>query len=202
MTLSKRLNFATKGETFLEFKREQLILQIKQVWKEYKAIRTEFLILLKQALLKLNNTYQEMGKYGLNLISKLSNIQYNPVVDIQYKKKAGIILSQVKYKLSREENLPAYTFENTSHYLDDLIVILNQLFTVLINFSEIEDLLFKYSYNFKRVNRRINGLKNIIIPQLKVDIKKIRDVLEEIERESYIRLKKTKDLIINQQKKI
>jgi V/A-type H+-transporting ATPase subunit D len=202
MALNKRLNFAAKGETFLEFKREQLLFRIKQVWKDYNKIRTEFLALFKEALLKLNNTYQEMGKYGLNLISKLSKIQYKPIVDVQYKKKAGIILSQVNFKLSREEILPAYTFENTSHYLDDLINILEKLFGVLIQFSEIEDLLFKYSHNFKKVNRRINGLKNIIIPQLKVDIKKIRDVLEEIERESYIRLKKTKDLIISQQKKI
>ena len=202
MGLTKRLNFAVKGETFLEFKREQLMFRIKQIWNEYNEIRSNFLSLFKQSLVKLNQTYKEMGKYNLKLISKLSIIQYKPIIDIQYKRRAGILISQVKSKLSQAEILPAYTFENTSHYLDDLIQILKQLFGVLIEFSEIEDLLIKYSFNFKKVNRRINGLKNIIVPRLKVNIKKIKEVLEEIEREGYIRLKKTKDLIINKQKYI
>lgn len=202
MGLIKRLNFAVKGETFLEFKREQLMFRIKQIWNEYNEIRSNFLSLFKQSLVKLNQTYKEMGKYNLKLISKLSIIQYKPIIDIQYKRRAGILISQVKSKLSQAEILPAYTFENTSHYLDDLIQILKQLFGVLIEFSEIEDILLKYSFNFKRVIRRINGLKNIIIPKLKVNIKKIKEVLEEIEREGYIRLKKTKDLIINKQKYI
>ena len=39
------------------------------------------------------------------------------------------------------------------------------------------------------------GLKNVIIPELQFDIKKIKDILEENERENYVRLKNTKDLI-------
>ena len=83
MALTKRLNFASKGETFLEFKREQLMFTVKHTWKEYNKIRIDFISLFKQSLLKLNHTYEEMGKYGLNLISRLSKIQYKPVIDIQ-----------------------------------------------------------------------------------------------------------------------
>ena len=49
--------------------------------------------------------------------------------------------------------------------------------------------------NFKKINRRLNGLKNIIIPELELNIKGIKGKLEEIERENFVRLKKTKDLI-------
>ena len=51
----------------------------------------------------------------------------------------------------------------------------------------------------KQINRRINGLKNVITPRLESQIKQIKDILEEIERENYVRLKKTKDLIIKQE---
>ena len=57
-------------------------------------------------------------------------------------------------------------------------------------------------FSFKKVNRRINGLKNMIIPRLTMNIKQIREILEEIERENYVRLKKTKDLIISKEKTI
>ena len=61
--------------------------------------------------------------------------------------------------------------------------------------AEIEDIMLKFAFNFKKIDRRINALKNIIIPNLQSDIKTIKDILEEIEREEYVRLKITKDKI-------
>lgn len=192
--------FAIRGESFLEFRREQLIFQIKKLWEEYVIRRREFLSSFKESLNFLNLSYKEIGKNELSLISKLSRIQYKPKTEVSYLKKAGITIPQIQYELIQEEKLPAYTFENTSHYLDDLINVLKTFFKETIQFSEIEDLILKYAINFKKVNRRINGLKNVIIPNLKMNIKQIKEILEEIERENYVRLKKTKDLIIKQQK--
>ena len=61
-----------------------------------------------------------------------------------------------------------------------------------------EDLMLKHALNFKKINRRINGLKNVIIPRLKLNVKRVRAVLEETERESFVRLKKIKDIIIKE----
>ncbi len=166
------------------------------MWKDYIKHRNEFLTIFKESMKLLNLTYEEMGKNELFLISSLSRIQYTPKIEIFYKKVVGITNPQISYELIQEEKLPAYTFDNTSHYLDDLIQSLKLFFNQMIEFSEIEDLLLKQAINFKKINRRINGLKNIIIPQLKSNIKLIKDILEEIDRENYIRLKKTKDLII------
>jgi V/A-type H+-transporting ATPase subunit D len=200
MNLKKRLSFAVKGEKFLEFRREQLILQIKKLWNDYTTNRKALLKLYKQSLELLTLTYEEMGKNGVILISKLSNIQYKPRIEIQNAKKMGLLVSQLNYELFQEEQLPAYTFENTSHYLDDLLIILKETFNKIIEFSEIEDLLLKVAVTFKKINRRINGLKNVIIPKLESNIKQIKGILEEIERENYVRLKKTKDLIIKKEK--
>ncbi|MFX1567767.1 MAG: V-type ATP synthase subunit D [Promethearchaeota archaeon] len=196
INLRKRLNFAQKGANFLELRREQLIILLRSMWKDYIKYRNEFLTFFKESMKLLNLTYEEMGKNELFLISSLSRIQYKPKIEIFYKKVVGITNPQISYELIQEEKLPAYTFDNTSHYLDDLIQSLKSFFNHMIEFSEIEDLLLKQAINFKKINRRINGLKNIIIPQLKSNIKLIKDILEEIDRENYIRLKKTKDLII------
>lgn len=195
MSLQKRLTFAVKGENFLKFKLEQIIFEIKKNWDNYLTQREIFLKLYKETMIKLNQTYKEMGKREFNSISKLSKIQYNPMITINYIKKIGTLVPIIDYELIREESLPAYSFENTSHYLDDLIILLIKFFESLIIFSQSEDLLLKLSLTFKKINRRINGLKNVIIPELQIDIKKIKAVLEEIERENYVRLKNTKDLI-------
>lgn len=196
MTLRKRLVFAEKGENFLEFKREQLIFQIKKLYKDYLVYRKEFIKVYSEALIKLYQTYKEMGKRNLTLISKLSNIQFTPTINIQYVKKIGIVVPEITYELKQEEKLPAYTFENTSHYIDDLSRMLKDLFQNIFRFSEREDLMLKHALNFRKINRRINGLKNVIIPRLKLNVKQIKAILEEIERENFVRLKKIKDIII------
>ncbi len=195
MSLQKRLTFAVKGENFLKFKLEQIIFEIKKNWDNYLKQREIFLKLYKETMIKLNQTYKEMGKREFNLISKLSKIQYNPKIAVNYIKKIGTLVPIIDYELIREELLPAYSFENTSHYLDDLIILLIKFFKSIIIVAQTEDLLLKLSQTFKKINRRINGLKNVIIPELHIDIKKIKAVLEEIERENYVRLKNTKDLI-------
>lgn len=199
LNLKRRLDFAIKGQNFLEIRREQLILQIKKLWMDYNSKRKELLKLFKGSINTLIKTYEEMGKNEVILISKLSRIQYKPRVNIRTVKKMGLVVSQIDYDLFQEEKLPAYTFENTSHYLDDLLIVLKEFFNSIIQFSEIEDLILKVSLSFKKINRRINGLKNVIVPRLESNIKQIKDILEEIERENYVRLKKTKDLIIQQE---
>jgi len=196
MTLRKRLVFAEKGENFLEFKREQLIFQIKKLYKDYLVYRKEFIKVYSEALIKLYQTYKEMGKRNLTLISKLSNIQFTPTINVQYVKKIGIVVPEITYELKQEEKLPAYSFENTSHYIDDLNRMLKDLFRNIFRFSEREDLMLKHALNFRKINRRINGLKNVIIPKLKLNVKQIKALLEEIERENFVRLKKIKDFII------
>ncbi len=137
-----------------------------------------------------------MGEIQVNLISKISRIQHNPLISIKYRKSFGIIIPDIKYEIIQEGHLPAYSFENTSHNCDDLINILKDLFEAMIHLVEKEDLMLKVALNFKKINRRISGLKKKIIPELQIEIKKINDILEEVERENFVRLKKTKDLII------
>ena len=146
-------------------------------------------------MIKLHQTYKEMGKRDFSLISKLSKLQYKPVIDVKYFKKIGSLIPVIEYELVKEELLPAYSFENSSHYLDDLIIVLEKFFEQLIVYAKLEDIMLKISLSYKKINRRIRGLKNVIIPELQFEIKKIKEILEENERENYVRLKNTKDLI-------
>ena len=175
------------------------MVQIKNFWLEYKKYKNQFISLYKKALYKQYQTYKEMGKVQLNLISHLSRIQHTPVIDIKLTKNMGLVVPIIQFELKRESILPAYSFDNTSPYCDDLIIILRELFESMMLYAEREDLMLKIAFSYKKINRRINGLKNIIIPNLQLDIKKIKDILEETDRESFVRLKKVKDLIIQKE---
>lgn len=179
----------------MKFKLEQLMHEIKENWDIYLKNREILIDLYKETMIKLHQTYKEMGKRDFNLISKLSKLQYKPNINVKYFKKIGTLIPVIEYELIKEELLPAYSFENSSHYLDDLLIILEKFFEQIIVFAKLEDIMLKISLSYKKINRRIKGLKNVIIPELQFDIKKIKDILEENERENYVRLKNTKDLI-------
>jgi len=199
INLQKKLSFALKGEDFLEYKREHLISQMRSHWDDYLSHRKKFLEDFRKVLIKLNQNYKEMGKKAFILISNVSKIQYEPKITVRYIKEYGNFIPKIDFELIRKEKMPAYSFENSSHYLDELIVMLQGFFENLIFMAEKEGLMLNYSQNFKKINRRINALRNIIIPGQELEIKKIKAILEETDRENYVRLKKTKDLIAKKQ---
>ena len=190
-----RLNFAIKGKNFLEYNREQLVVQIKKLWPEYQTAREKFFALFKKLVLKLHETYTGMGKLKIIDIGQISKIQHKPLIFIKNTKLHGILLPKIEYELTSSEQLPPYSFLDTTHNLDDLIIILNKFFRVLIFLAESEDKILKFSLNYERINHRINGLKYIMIPELQVVTKRLKEFLEEAERENSVRLKKTKKLI-------
>jgi len=200
ISLEKKLGLAEKGATFLEFKREQLISQIKLKNQDYQNKLKEFLKIIKKSLIYMNEAYKEMGKRDVVLISNLSKIQYKPTINVKFSKDIGISYQKIDYDLNRIGRLPAYSFENTSHFIDDLMPVLEKFFELMINFAEFEDLFFSLTFNLKKLNRRITGLKNQVIPSLSEDVKKIKGILEEMDRENFVRLKKTKDLIEKKRK--
>jgi V/A-type H+-transporting ATPase subunit D len=200
ISLEKKLALAEKGATFLEFKREQLIAQIKSKNQIYQDKLEQFLETVKKSLIYMNEAYKEMGKRDVVLISNLSKIQYKPTINIKFAKDIGISFQKIDYDLNRIGRLPAYSFENTSRFIDELMPLLEKFFQLMINFAEFEDLFLSLTFNLKKLNRRITGLKNQIIPNLSEDIRKIKGVLEEMDRENFVRLKKTKDLIVRKRK--
>lgn len=195
LDLEERLEFVDKGKEFLDYKREQLIREIRNLWVDFRSQSRQYYKTLAKVMLKLNQTYQTMGKRNFIISSKMSQIQYKPEVDIKYLKKIGLQIPRIDINLERERKLPAYSFEKTSKDLDELIMILPEFIEKLVLLAEAEDVLIKYAENFKKISRRINGLKNVTKPRLEEQIKKIEKILEENERENLVRLKKTKKII-------
>lgn len=194
LKLKDRLEFVEKGKNFLDYKRNELIQEIREIWKNYKTQRKKFFKIGKDVMFTLNETYKEQGKRSINIISKIGVLQFEPKIDLQYLKKIGIVIPRLNFNLKEKESLPPYSFDNTSKHLDELMNMLKDFIKELLLLAETEDELVKYAFNFQKISRRIQGLKNIIKPQIISDIKKIETILEETERETFVRLKRTKDI--------
>ena len=54
--------------------------------------------------------------------------------------------------------------------------------------------MWRLATELQRTQRRVNALEHVLIPQLEADIQYVRDVLEEHEREAFVRAKRVKSL--------
>lgn len=195
MKLKDRLEFIKKGEDFLDYKREQLIQRIREIWDQYQNQQESFYDLLVETLRNLNNAYSHMGKQELLLISDISKIQYQSELNLSFEKQIGILIPSINFDLHQKEKLPPYSFQDTCKHIGDLLDSSKKFLKEMMSYIVLEDILLKYATNFQEVNRRINGLKNIFKPNLRESIGKISRILEEIDRENFIRLKKTKEML-------
>ncbi len=193
--MDKRLKFARKGKDLLKIKREQLLYNIDFYWKEYLTLKNKFYELWFKAFRNMDLTYKGMGKNYLFLICNLSKLQYSFNIKISHIKNIGLIIPKIEFEFNQDKKLPPYAFENTTYHLDDLIETLKLIMENIMKLAEIEDLMIKFGHDLKKLNRRINALENKIVPEFEYDIKRIKNILEENERESFSRLKKIKELI-------
>jgi V/A-type H+-transporting ATPase subunit D len=93
-----------------------------------------------------------------------------------------------------------YGFVDTSSKLDEACWKMEQTLAMIVRLAEVEETVRKLAIEVEKTKRRVNALEYIVIPRLKATVKYIRMRLDEIERESFTRLKKIKALLEAQSK--
>lgn len=115
-------------------------------------------------------------------------------VSLRYRSVMGVEIASIT---SDEEPLHMpYGFENTNSALDDAYIKFHKAKHLIRELAEVENAIYRLAYAIKKTQKRANALNNIVIPGLTATIKNITDVLEEKEREEFVRLK-----VIKSQKK-
>jgi len=94
--------------------------------------------------------------------------------------------------LVRRINERGYGFLSTNAKLDDAAKNFEESLSVIVRLAEVEESVRRIAQEVEKTKRRVNALEYIVIPRLKATIKRIEMRMEEIERESFMRLKKIK----------
>jgi V/A-type H+-transporting ATPase subunit D len=79
-----------------------------------------------------------------------------------------------------------------STYVDETARRFETVLELILRSVTVEMRLKKLGREIKRVTRRINALNEVVIPSLGREVRKIRQVLEEREREDLFRMKRFK----------
>ncbi len=191
LKLRKRIKLADKGHRLLKEKRDALISEFMVVIKEYREARKNVEENLKIAFYNLLMAEVLLGSRDIKQIAgiTLRNID----LDFTSKNIMGVSVPIMKIdNLVRRINERGYGFLSTNAKLDDAAKNFEESLSVIVRLAEVEESVRRIAQEVEKTKRRVNALEYIVIPRLKATIKHIEMRMEEIERESFMRLKKIK----------
>lgn len=192
--LKKKRDFSQRGESLLEIKREQLHNLLTQTASDFFKVRNSMQKTLLANMELLKETYQFIGKEKVERISLYNQSKLDPRVKINYIHRGGIDLPQLELE-KPQKYLPPYSFYDTALHIDILIKNMQECLNTLIKLGELDKATYRISENYKKINRRIDALEDLVLPKLNNEIKIIEDILSDNEREEFIRLKKIKEFL-------
>lgn len=193
--LEERKKFTDRGKRLLEIKRQQFLEHLKENMKFYFAQRKITREKVEKAYNKLLQSYMHYGKRRIQTLAEINKIHFEPIVDITFKQYLGINTPTIKLDLLEKEQLPSYSFQDTPISFDDTIDQVKDLLKEIMVLAEYDYIVYHFAFNYQKIQRRINALEDIIIPRLEYEIHYISEILDDLEREEFIRLRKIKNKI-------
>ncbi len=193
----KTLNLAESGREVLERKRDILLRELRGSVYDAKKTREELLEVLTQAYKSLKEANMTKGSEAIANMALTSSYQAEFFVD--YRSIMGVPVPVVDF-MAQPDIKPDYGFANTSAELDHAFKQFNIVLGLLAHLARAEGTTFQIANDVSRTQRRVNALNHVLIPRYRSTAKWIELVLEEKEREEFVRTKRIKHMIRNHDK--
>lgn len=186
--LQGKINLSKQGQELLEKKKIILTIEKNKYQEQKLKLETEIKELFRDAYFKLKQAIVDIGIDDLTEISQ--QIEEEDTISIKYKTIMGVEIPSV---ISEQRDIKLeYGLYKTTISVDESILRFNNIKYKIIKLAEIENIIFRLNRSIEKVQKRSNALKDIIIPNDEKIENEIKSILEEREREEFIRLKVNK----------
>jgi V/A-type H+/Na+-transporting ATPase subunit D len=177
--LKEDLAFAYEGYDLLNQKREILAIEIVRKIGEIRRIEADFQQVLNNLYATYRNASVEMGSDAMTLQSCAEMRSY--FLHMDFTKLMGLKLLNIQLDLTNPH--PTFTLPQTTAAYDETKEQSRRSLRILAQYATITKSIIMLSRELKKVQRRVNALEKIFIPQHEEAKKYITDRIEEMERE-------------------
>jgi V/A-type H+/Na+-transporting ATPase subunit D len=198
----KTLKLAESGREVLERKRDILLRELRASVFDAEKTREDLLEVLTTAYQSLKEANMAKGSEAIANTVLTSGRQAEYLID--YRSIMGVTVPVVTFQAISDLK-PDYGFANTSAELDKAFKHFYRVLELLAHLAKAEGTTFQIANDVRRTQRRVNALNHVLIPRYRSTAKRIEQVLEEKDREEFVRTKKIKGMIRkreNQERKI
>lgn len=187
--LKKTIALSKQGQKLLEKKKYILENEKEKYISQKKELEETFHKQYEKAFLALQNANVDMGINKVNMISH--TIEIDNQLDIKYKTIMGVEIPLISYTSSSNPDL-TFGLLRTTISIDETIVEFQNVKEMMVDLARLEITISRLDSAIQKVQKRSNSLKDIIIPNYEKDEKRIQDILEERDREEFVRMKMIK----------
>jgi len=177
--LKEDLAFAYEGYDLLNQKREILALEIVRKIGEIRRIETGFQQVLNELYAAYRNAAIDMGSDVITIQSCYETRSY--FLRIDFTRLMGLRLPNIHVNLKNPN--PVFTLPQTTATYDETKEQSRKSLLIVAEYATITKSIIMLSRELKKVQRRVNALEKIFIPQHEESKKYITDRIEEMERE-------------------
>lgn len=188
----KTLSLAESGRDVLERKRDILLRELRNSIYEAEKAREELLKALAKAYQSLKEANMTKGSETVANVALGSSYEADFLLD--FKSIMGVSVPNVEFQ-SETDAKPDYGFANTNAELDKAFKQFYSVLELIANLAKAEGTTFQIANDVGRTQRRVNALNYVLIPMYRNITKKIALVLEEKDREEFVRTKRIKHMI-------
>lgn len=183
----KRL--AKKGHGLLKKKRDSLIRTFFDLIKDYKKLKK---LVSEELRIVYDELHIAQGVSGVNRVKSLS-FSTAESCKVSFLKKNLMGVEVPVINIEKEKDDLNVSLLGLSQYVENSRKGFVKILPNILKLAEVENTIFKLAQEIIKTKRRVNALEYLKIPEIIKIEKTIKNQLAEIERESFIRLKKTKE---------
>lgn len=187
----RTLAFLRKAHDLLEDKRDILLLEVSRRGGEAAKLREELNRNLKEAYELLRSTTVIIGTKELEAAGRIPRITF----DLTSTKKKVMGVTTISFLLSNTQRIVSYDISKPTVLLDEASEKFYQTLPLMIKVAELESTLLRLVEEVRKTQQRINALEQALIPRYTATVSLIASVLEERDREEFVRVKKVKNLL-------
>ncbi len=191
LPLRRTRRMAERGYRLLKLKRDALIVEFFRVLDRAKTLRSNLAQKYVVAEQRIAIARAIEGSLGIRSAALASRDV--PTLDLKTKNVMGIIVPKIDAKSVRKKlEDRGYGVITTSARIDEAAEAYEALVEDVVVAAEIETTMRRLIEEIEKVKRRVNALEYRVIPELKATEAFIRQRLEEMERDNFMRLKRFK----------
>ncbi|CCV64730.1 V-type ATP synthase subunit D [Alteracholeplasma palmae J233] len=198
MKLKKQFETTKRGHKLLKDKQDELMHQFIYLVKTYKIERNQLEVKVHEFLKCYLETAIDMDTVDIhNYLNETKGIQD---ITYSYSKVMGVEFASIKSGETVVEN--NYSYFKTSASFDILLKYGRSLLPEILNLAVLESQIESMLVEIEKSKRRVNAIENIILKEINEQIHSIKMKLSDLERSNTIRMIKSKEIILDKNRKM
>lgn len=184
----RSLAFAREGHDLLDRKREILLAELTAVTPEAERARDALLRSFSEAYEELARARMALGADSVRRAALAAPDR--PDLRITERSIVGAVVPEIG--CPSLDLRPRYSLAGTAAELDRATRAFAGLIEKVCSAAETEARVVRVGREIRKTQRRVNALRNVVIPTQEAIIKEVQEALEDAEREDFFRAKRLK----------